>query len=520
MECICPNCGRKMQSSKLAFDFTKFIRETVIKSIKDPQTISGCDMVFNNLGDQPFLESEEHLASCPCAEEQPRGKSDRYVKYQFPYQAIIDAADKSIKSSKDSQNSNQEDIVKFRKWLDENRTAVEKSMEEESVLWLKKTDDGDIRFNAVYTRQGKTIAKNRVCPNCFGEMSYWAGRYPEIVLTVLGGPRVSKSTTLTSCAYAFMKGDNAIQWEGYKGDTNWKNFKENYLDFYMAGKDIKPTEVNEDTIPRLTFRIKFKNLNSKSICLTFVDIPGEYNNSEGVNEAIYRKYKNFYDNIDFVWYCTDPAEVRELDGTAEKTPELLHLGYEKDKGAMDTESLIINMNELSGFFKQSGRHVPVAYILGKTDSEIISEADNRQYQLFQESVDPSLETLDVRDFFRQSQKVRRYISAYNARLIDAFDSNFPDRCYIAVSAYGFDPKAEQGDTTLKAYNCKLPFYWMMALRSCIDIKTVIMKNGWMRKTSEEIQCRLSEVPEKNKKSEENKKRILDNLYMHSSSFTI
>ena len=27
-------------------------------------------------------------------------------------------------------------------------------------------------------------------------MSYWAGRYPEVVLTVLGGPRISKSTAL------------------------------------------------------------------------------------------------------------------------------------------------------------------------------------------------------------------------------------------------------------------------------------------------------------------------------------
>ena len=87
-------------------------------------------------------------------------------------------------------------------------------------------------------------------------------------------------------------------------------------------------------IPRLSFRVK---VGKKKICLTFIDLPGEFNGGKGVSVEVYRRYKHFYDNIDFIWYCTDPGEILQLDGSGKK------LGYDKDDDIISVERLCENM---------------------------------------------------------------------------------------------------------------------------------------------------------------------------------
>ncbi len=499
MRCMCPNCGRKIDSSHLTFDFTEYIGNEIKKMVTDGETRADCEALFNDWQETPLLENEETLYSYPSDLNGNGGVKEKYVRYQLPYDRIL----KRAKSG--SRNT------KFIQWMEKNRERIEKK---EMSLWLRKTGDGDIKVNQVLTKDGEPVAMVRRCPECYGVMSYWAGRYPEIALTVLGGPRTSKSTTLTACAYAFMTGNGDIRWEGAKDDKMWQFFQKNYLDYYRKGLPIKPTDDQDDKIPKISFKVTFKNRNTP-ICLTFVDIPGEFNGDQGVNQKVYQKYKNYYDNIDFIWYCTDPAEIRQLEGKAAEMEQLQSLGYERDQEIVKNPSLVSNMRNLSGFFACAERHVPVVYILGKTDSDIISEDEKQEFGLFKAGIDPVQDVLDVRRFYDQSKKVRSYIDKHNRQLLEEFENDFPDRCYIAVSAYGFYPKKNREERELCSFNCRMPFYWMLALRNCLDIRLVVEKRGFFGRIQWEEQVHALGVFPGNIRE-----GILNNLYMHGSNYRI
>lgn len=498
MECICPNCGRKLRSEDLGFDFTDFIREKVLDMIKgetkpeSSKIIPDCERMFNSWkSEKPILESEETLWNLEESEKSMEGDRNRYVIYHLPYKEIFERV------------SAEKEGYRFKEWLEKFKIKIERTP---YVLWLQKTGDGRIRINRVFEKEtGIKIAPVRQCPECYGVMSYWSGRYQEICLTVLGGPRISKSTTLTACAAAFMESDSHICWEGTPEDSEWISFEENYLKLYQDGKPLRPTDVSEDKIPRVSFRV---SISGKKICLTFIDLPGEFNGGEGLDEKIYRRYKNFYDNIDFVWYCTDAAEVMQLLGKEKEA-----LGYEEQQEIIKTSRLLSNMENLSSFFTRSNRKVPVIYILGKTDTDIISPEEKMEFALFNPEEQDDDEVLDIRQFYEQAVRVKNYIQKYNPNMVRQFEESFEDRCYTAISAYGYNPKEIDSTKSYierRPYHCKLPFYWMLALRSCMEVRLVAQRTSlWgMKKKKEEFQGRLKELPDAIRQKAEY------NLYMH------
>lgn len=510
MKCMCTGCGKKIESGRLCFDFTDFIRKKLISAIKEQEggegVVADCIKLFNEWkATKPLIESEEKLCNLKSAADEAGSEYMRYVRYKIPAEEIIDRAGKYDGGRTDKEPN------KFVAWLNGYKDIPSGFFE----LCLKKTGDGDIRVNQVYDAdEGEEIAAVRRCPECFSEVSFWAGRYKEICLTVLGGPRVSKSTTLTACVSAFLEGDGLIQWEGSEDDSAWKLFKKDYLEKYREGVTILPTDNQMDNIPRLSFRVCIGN---EKICLTFVDLPGEYNNKDGINSEIFKKYRYFYENIDFIWYCTDPGEVKQLQGTADNSEDIRALGYEKGQEIINVGKLKSNMTDLASYFKaakKGGERVRAAYILGKTDADIISDDEKKEYGLFLPEEKEVYDVFDVRRFYNQSDKVRKYMKLYNPGMVKAFEDNFENRCYIAISAYGYNPKDfEKGKTeaTKQPYHCRLPFYWMMALTNHIDIKLKVeRKKSFGRTYMEEMEARLAEL------SERDKKNVLDNLHMHGS----
>lgn len=504
MKCLCQSCGKKIESQDLCFDFTKFIQRILTDHMNslhaDLEVLKGLDLCFGDWKEEsrPFLYSEKKLW-----ELVGNGKGNAWdVSYTFPYS--------ELKSRAGNQEDERED---FWRWMEEN----EKSLSQlEHKLWLMKTgeDDADIRFDKVKTADGKIIADKRQCPECGGVMSYWSGRYEEICLAVLGGPRVSKSTTLTACAYAFMNEEESIVWEGHKEDEEWQVFKDKYLNRYAKGLKVEPTDTVQ--IPRISFRVTLKNQNKKYV-LTFIDLPGELNDEKEVKQELYEQYTEFYKNIDFVWYCTDPGEVLQLKGDAENNEAIKKLGYAKNKGIINSESLIANMMNLAPYFHE----IPTAYILGKSDSDVISEADRTEYHLFMPEYkdQEECEVLDVQKFFDDSDKVRRFIQKHNKNVLRNFQDNFRNRCYIAISAYGYAPDQDTERQILqkRPYHCMLPFLWMLAVKGFLDIRASIpRKRLFMPLQFVEVEGRLGNL-DIDKTLEES---ILDNLFMHGDSMAI
>lgn len=503
MKCLCQSCGKKIESRELCFDFTEFIHSILtewVNSLKaDEEILRGLDLCFSDWKEEskPFLYSEEKLWELvKNSEGDPCN-----VLYTFPYQEI-----KSRMGNKEDERGD------FWSWIEDNEKTLSQLKHR---LWFMKTGEDDaIRFNKVKTADGKIVADKRQCPKCGGVMSYWSGRYEEICLAVLGGPRVSKSTTLTACAYAFMNEEDSIVWEGHKEDEEWQVFKEKYLNRYAAGLKVEPTDTVR--IPRISFRVTLKNQNKKYV-LTFIDLPGEFNDEKEVKKELYEQYTDFFKNIDFVWYCTDPGEVLQLAGDADSNEEIQKLGYAKDRGIINSESLIANMMNLAPYFHE----VPTAYILGKSDADVISEADRKEYHLFMPEYEDQEEctVLDVQKFFDESDKVRRYIQKHNKGVLRNFQENFHNRCYIAISAYGYTPKEDMEKQTLtkRPYHCRLPFLWMLAVKGFLDIRASVPRRRLFKSVQfEEVEGKLGNLGIE-KALEES---IRNNLFMHGDSMAI
>lgn len=153
------------------------------------------------------------------------------------------------------------------------------------------------------------------------------------------------------------------------------------------------------------------------------------------------------------------------------------------------------------------KKIPVIYILGKTDDDVITPEEKEDFALYRSEEQEDYYPFDVKKFYDLSNKVRNYIAKYNPDQVKAFEDNFADRCYIAVSAYGCIPP-ENGIAEKFPYHRKLPLLWMLALRNCIEVKLTVAQKGVWKRHTEEITASLAQLPD------DIRKKVLHNLYMH------
>lgn len=498
MDCVCPHCGKKIKSGNYSFDLTKYIEEQLInatgffKGITKEERMSvqgGIQSLFNSLNDcslsvipmeDRLVYSEEQIWNWPIRSSAP----SRVVMMGMPYDKI----NSLFKKIPAGMNPGSENAA--RSWIEDNRDVLI-TMGFEFIL--EKQGHGAIRFDLIRsTYNQEPVVRERVCPECGRTLSFWAGRYDEICLGVLGGPRVSKSTTLTACASVFLRGFKGITWQGHMQDKQYKIFGRDYLEKYREGLPIDATEIGRDNIPRVSFFVTIRdqktNLLRKELTLTFVDLPGEFNDEKGINAQLFSKYAHYFENVDFLWYCTDPGELLQVNVTADKSELVQELGYDKDKKILSTEEICTNMTLVSGLFNNKVRKVPVAYILGKTDASLISPEEKQQYHLYHPAAGANYASgqgpFDIRFFHGETLPVRQYMFLKNPILINTFERCFEDHCYFAISAYGFSPT--KGSGKLHAFNVTVPFMWMLVLKSYYPITKVIRENRFGRVRSRKV----------------------------------
>lgn len=496
-DCMCLNCGKVFESRKISFDLTDCILSIMKMEIEEKypeiefNTIRGAFFSIKEAGFQ-IRQSEEEIYENSKRSEMNASRRDRGT-YMF---RISDTNIEEIRSKAKEQskklkdNTDKEQIEYFEEWIKE----IQKSLaERELCLKLERVGDGDVKFDQISSMNGEEI--KRVCPHCGEPMSFWAGRYPEIRLTVLGGPRVSKSTAMTACAYYFLNGrDPSISWSLWPNDRAYKDFKERYLDVYEKGYSIDATDDKDiASIPKISFQVTVGR--GRKLCLSFVDIPGEWNGKKGTETAD-REYGDMYKNIDFVWYCTDPAEIGQLKGGRDVVEQL---GGDDKRDIITLGELARNMSELASHFSHYQHKVPVAFILGKTDTSLISDDDKKKYGLFSKNDRENVHNpFDIQSFFIKSDKVKKYLMKGSAKIVyNSFTKAFPERCFIATSAYGFVPaKKDSGkpDKQPEPYHCAEAFYWMLAIRSCIDVKIKTKQHSLFGVRYNTITSRLDNLP--------------------------
>ena len=503
MDCICPYCGRKIKNGNFGFDLTDYIRDQLLMSVgypgmtkQTPDPKAGIKALFSGLSKKDHLISTEREIY---GWKRPAGLRQNMVMMEMPYVKICSLFNEYGKG--DSQ-----DAINIRgsaDWIKNNYRLLSAMC---FPLILDKEADGDILFNQIRTDfDERPIVKHRVCPECGDRLSFWSGRYKEICLGVLGGPRVSKTTTLTACASAFMDngGHKGINWTGSKMDPNYIDFEKDCLEQYRKGLPLKATVITEQ-IPRVSFCVTIydtviNHLTDKMV-LTFVDLPGELNNETGINDEFYARYSHYFENVNYIWYCTDPAEILQLAETAEKSDKVKELGYEVGESALSLNDIVSNMMKVSSIFNHSGRSIPVIYILGKTDASLISPMEKFQYHLYAQNPGAAHKIAEnpfnVKYFNEEAIRVRTYMQTKNPSLIANFEQYFPNHCYIAFSAYGFNPvQNERNGTTCppRGFNLAAPFMWMMTLESGIKLNKT-RKTGMFKKKYENASYYLNRAP--------------------------
>lgn len=512
MECICWNCGKKIPSSKLLFKFTNFYRkiiptaieETSEKDLKEGTSVmglkEGADILLNA---KDFFESEESL--CGLRPDGADKTKKTFIQYPFPYAQLLFKGQKIAAF----EEGVQEKVEDFREWL--KRRIIRNGKETETYrLSVVNSGGGDIEIDqVVYEPEdgGAAFVDTqdglRYCPSCKQPVSFLSGRYKEVTVSVIGGPRVSKSTAMTACASFFMgqNGTTQIRWEPCKWDETYGEYEKKCLDPYKEGKALQPTDTTIENIPKVAFKVIIPGY-KEPLSLMFVDLPGEFNNSDGISETLVSKYSLLYENINYIWYCTDRGEIEAFQVKGEDLPiHIRELGYENGKLPLRTDVITHNMYKLRSRFENA----KIIYLVGKTDA--MESGDQSDYELY--NADEPMEqrvvqdfSFDVRRFFEKNKKVEQYIDNYNQELSNSIRECFKNRCMMATSAYGYPPTNDAQES--RPYQCALPFFWMMAVEGKMPMKTKIGNT--------QIEKRLSDMSEK--------ERIIteSNLYGKTQAF--
>ena len=501
MECICPFCGKKSKSNELCFDLSEqfkdrkllyFVESTEEEKERFFAAFDGLVNHWHNQGYGPTFLSEAELLKCLRWRTQTKAQG-------------VTAGTLEIQPSewKNRLNEKRDEVpAEYHDLLDFmlGNSFASKDMLRMEVQYYKE-GDGDVQITSICDAKGNIIADQRHCPHCGGTMSYWAGRYPEIVLTVLGGPRISKSTALAACANVFIynRADYAISWESCgvrtvdggevrdKGDKSWNQFEANCLQPYSENRKVEPTNISAEAIPRFSVRVRIGK--KTNLILTVVDLRGEYSVDDkrmGISDDILKKYGELYQNVDCVWYCTDAVEMGQLSISDEK--ELQKYGYDTGRKLTQTNDLTARLRQLAGLFRPD---VPVVFLLGKSDT--IEEQGRISNILYQDNYRPGAASawleveekkraiLRSKEFCDRAQQLRTYLMGQNSRIIETFEEKFPVHTFLATSNYGHGFRVEQqgdgqsgmkqvvAEGELRPYQTEAPFLWMLAMLGYLPV---------------------------------------------------
>ena len=318
---------------------------------------------------------------------------------------------------------------------------------------------GDIAVGSLMIG-AKPISK-RYCPECCAEMSRFAGSCKEYVLTVIGNPRVSKSTGLAAAISYIKQQPYGVSVETDGENEGWQRFKTDYLDKYEQNRKVMATTTgqNDNGIPQ--FSIKFNFDTGKSCIITILDIPGEL--IRNASEDTWKLYGKLYKQVDYVWFCMDVPEIeRIVPHVNVANDKMLEKSGYMDHGQLQcpvsVEEIVENMSKaISPIGMITGdRHGDVKAMFVITKSDVANENDRNSYSLLgQDDVeeiqyDHARRMLYVDESFMYQKMInwRRYISDKQGEKAGAvwrmFERSFPKHGYCALSAYGIDgPKAEE-----------------------------------------------------------------------------
>ena len=497
MKCTCTKCGKKWEAEELCFDLSEIVVDQLGQLLRAANESDSAEMTMDDSVIERALDKlrsnwkrdHKHAAMFSGKElsamlQDVSGSGDGTEKLlvlgrdewrerleaRIPYMGEQEKREsRFILPSGDGiagidYNSNRENLLSRHVVVDYRTGGL-----------------ASIRFSGT-----DIMIDKRYCPGCGNEMSSMAGRYPEIVMTVIGGPRANKSTALAACLSCFIEHpEYRIQMDGM-GDAGWGSFDRDYLKEYQRNRKVAPTQTESNQIPRFSVRITITDHNGtrKSLVLTVVDLPGEFDVRTGeengdISPDIIRDYADLYENVDFVWYCTDKVELDQIDIADAEDIREAH-GYEERHRLLDVHQRCRKLEKYGHLFN---KNVAALLLLGKSDTLVMQRNDP---ELFSTEGDctgiiDAMGTFGVklngqfspylnqRDYWDRTYALRQYMMRRNPALINAFEDAFPNHSYVVTSNYGHNFLGEGINMPRSPYMTGVPLLWMLAVAGYLDV---------------------------------------------------
>lgn len=371
--------------------------------------------------------------------------------------------------------------------------------------------------NVPFEMNGTMVGMERICGHCGQQLSRNAGYAEEIVIALAGTPRAGKTSTMIAMVHSLLNNpNNPIRVLPMGHDVQWKNV-EKEVELYRRGFKITKTPVNYENAPAYSMLVRLNDSKGTERVLTMIDMPGEFwEGGDGLTAEFFRNYMEVYRNIDCIWYMISKASVvmstyyniphqivEKLKHETSETEELIQKAH--------PNMLMNNLSMLKEQFRSTlGKELPpIMVIVTKPDycSSQVDADETYKYRLFPVGSDNIAQInaqqsryitavrnnvlygLMEKNYYEQAYYVRMYIQEKNKALLDAIESNCPNRSFVALSPYGHPavtPDSDDGQSgyesntpeTPEAFRELYPVLWTLGITGAVPI---VHQVKWMTK---------------------------------------
>ena len=489
-KCFCTECGWRGASKALAFDISPTVIRLSTSALDTMYSIANKDEIksrIENIEDKYPISIEDIEYSLA-----RMSNGNITLPYEFVTRILKQMSALIKKFIVDKAVSS-----KFSSIL---KSFLDKPLE--CVL----TCHPDNTSVVTHARIGKEYYQLRHCPHCSGLLSSFAGVYPEISVSVLGGQRASKSTTLVATLNKIptLGSEFSVQFEPVVAIRNQWVDTQQLMERYrnnIAFAATSDQDGKKDNFVKGSFLV---SVAGKKTLLSFIDIPGEfitktisYEDPETV-QRFRNTYEPIYQNLDFLWICVDEAVlthekfVHDISGDKEF---LSKYGYTAGKRTIEPTS-IENIYTALASLSNIGNIKGAALIWGKIDQLENVKANSSNPPPFDNmgGYSENCNTLYVSGGIvaLKAENIRKLSSHVRSQIIERRNANgdlvwqhedtvrqlnqlFSKRiCYFATSNYGHSPKEEKvemGEKTISPINTELPLLWTLTMAGTMRVYT-------------------------------------------------
>lgn len=275
-----------------------------------------------------------------------------------------------------------------------------------------------------------------ICPNCLleGKTTYLYDRESRaFCVPVVGGKSVGKTAYITAFSKKFVEfiaPQNNLEIEFY--NESKKEIYSNIKEDFARGSTrvtVRPQDVTQSSSISFSFFIRNKALNPERL-MHLYDIAGDVFTDNNENEV-----QRQYEYCQGIIFIIDPFAIPTVRAKYEAllTPE--------DKASIDKtdingiiDTFINKLREVTGLSDRKMSKVPIAIVIGKTDSA------NLCYEFSDEKIE-ELEYLNVKTEINRSDAIdylcRKFLKQNEMEsFVNTIDMKFKNNRFFAASAIG------------------------------------------------------------------------------------